>query len=243
MQELLNWQPPKVTYIIDKGILVPQTKMILFGRFETWKSMIAMHTSFCLATGKPWFGFTTLPTTCYTLQIEIPKAQYQKRVAKYCKGNNTYPNNIFFRTEYYIKLDQGYGVNDLTKDIEQAMPQVIILDPVYKVVSGRLTDEYDTRKFLDRMDILMDKYKFALILIHHDRKPQVIGGEIYQSAMDIFGSSIFIDWCDTAIRTIKGGVDGEVIMSFEKVRHAEEEEIKPITVKINRDNLTFKRLI
>jgi len=242
LQELLAWQPPKITYIIDKGILVPQTKLIIFGRWQTWKSMIAMHTGFCLATGRPWFGYNTVQTTNYSLQIEIPKPEYQKRVAKYCYGNGISSDNIFFRTEYYIKLDQGYGLDDLTKEIEEAKPQVVIIDPIFKIVSGRLTDEYDMRKFMDRMDALMGTYKFALILIHHDRKPQIVGGEIYQSASDIFGTSVFIDWCDTAIRTMEGGVDGEVIMQFEKVRHAEEEQIKPMTIRIDRRNLTFRKV-
>lgn len=238
LNELLAWQPPHQQYIIDRGILVPQTKLILYGKWESWKSMLAMHTAFMITMGMPWFGFSTTKTPVYTLQIEIPKAQFQNRVAKYVKHNQLFPDNLYFRTEYFIKLDKTPYLVELERELEASACQVLMVDPAYKVLSGQLVDEMDVRRFIDGLDLLIDKLKLTLIMIHHDRKTTLVDGQPYSSPDDMFGSSIFIDWCDTAIRSSKTSKDGEVILSFDKVRHAEE-ELKPITVRVDRATLKF----
>ena len=241
-QSLQAWNPPFQQYIISHGLLLPQTKMILFGKFETWKSMLAIHIAFTLAEGNDLFGFKTIPCSNYTLQLEIPKQEHRKRVVKYITGNNVNSTKmpVYFLTETYYKLDKPYYQADLEKELSEARPAVLIVDPIYSIVSGRLTDEYDTRKLLDRMNSIIDKYKLALIMIHHERKSQIFEGEALSSSEDIFGSSIFIDWCDTAVRTTKLA-DSKIQLSFDKVRHAEE-QLKPIIIDIDRKDLTFRRL-
>lgn len=95
---------------------------------------------------------------------------------------------------------------------------------------------------MDRMDMLITKYKFSLILIHHDRKHQLYEGQVVNmGAEDMFGTSIFVDWCDTSIRTATTNIDGNVLLTFEKVRHAVE-ELKPITIHIDRNTLRFTKV-
>jgi len=204
--------------------------------------MLSIHTGFCLAEGQPWFGFKTWKSTTYILQVEVPKAQFRTRVLKYSIGNKATSSNIHLCTEPYTKLDRGFGCNELEKEIQRCQPKAIIIDPIYKVVSGRMTDEYDMRQFMDRMDLLMSKYHFSLILIHHDRKHIISEGQLVSfGAEDMFGTSIFIDWCDTSIKSTTTGKDGEVILSFEKARHSDE-ELKPMTIQVNRADLTFRRI-
>jgi len=240
LDELTRWKPPFQTYVMDKGLLLPQTKLILFGKYETWKSMLIIHTAFTIATGKDWFGFKTIPSPVYILQIEVPQAQFRTRVLKYVKGNDITSRNIYFASEHYVKLDRGFGYAELEKELSRTQAQILMIDPLYKLVSGRITDEYDMRQFMDRMDNLIDKYKLSLIMVHHDRKHIISDGVAMDyGAEDMFGTSIFIDWCDTSIRTTKVR-DDEVILSFEKVRHAEQ-ELKPFTIHIDRSNLVFTR--
>jgi RecA-family ATPase len=240
--ELLEWKAPYQKYIIQ-DILMPKTKMIMFGRFQSWKSMIAMHTGFIVSRGEKWFNIPTSASPVYYLQIEMPQAQLQKRVSKYVIGNNipASVNGVHFATEHYIKLDKGFGVAAIEAELGRTHPGVLIVDPVYRVVSGHITDEYDMRLFMDRMDLLIDKYNLALILVHHDRKFIVQDGTIVDMGADnMFGSSLLIDWCDAAIQTATTGVDGEVCVTVEKAKYIEE-EIKPFRVKINRSNLTMNR--
>ena len=239
LNELLAWKPPNIVPIMGGGLLLPQTKMIMYGRYKSWKSMIAMHTGMCIATGHSWFGFHVNQHNCLILQSEIPKAQYQKRANKYIEGNKIHTEHLWIASEPYIKLDKGFGYTELEKEIIRLHPGVVIIDPIYKVVSGRITDEYDMRQFTDRMDILIDKYHFSLILIHHDRKSQVYEGQaVNMGSQDMFGTSIFLDWCDTAIKIEPQATDAEVRMVPDVVRHAEE-ELKPFMVAVDRKTLRF----
>jgi len=242
LRDFMSWQPPRQEYIISNGILVPQTKMVLYGKWETWKSMLVMDLAFRLASGKDWLLFKVQQTSVYTIQIEIPKAQLQKRVVKYVWGNNLRPDNLYFRTEHNMKLDRATYLVDLERELQATLPQVLIIDPIYKVVSGKLTDQGDVGRFQDEIDRLIDIYKVAVVFVHHSRKTILVDGQPYITDEDIFGISIWSDWFDTQIRTSKTHNDGEVILSFDKVRHSEE-RIDPIKVAIDRKTLRFNMVI
>ena len=203
--------------------------------------MLSIHTAYTIANGRDWFGLKTHACPVYVLQTEIPQAQLRTRVIKYTIGNKVTSDKVWFATEHYLKLDKGYGISELEKEIIRTQPGLLIVDPLYKIVSGKMTDDYDMRQFLDRMDMLMAKYGFALILIHHERKRQVFGGQVVDmGADDMFATSIFIDWADSAVRSsIKA--DNEILLTIEKARYAER-EMKPISVKIDRNNLNFTRM-
>jgi len=54
----------------------------------------------------------------------------------------------------------------------------LVVDALYKVVSGHLVDEYDMRQFVDQMDILIKQFGIAIIIVHHPRKQQLYEGQI-----------------------------------------------------------------
>ena len=243
LREFLAWKAPYIKQIVSHGLLIPQGKMIIFGPYKSWKSMTAMDLSFKLASGKPWFGFNTVLSTVLIIQLEIPKFEYQKRVIKYTCGNKLSPlDNLFFITTQSLKLDKGWGVSILEQWISDMHPQVIIIDPIYKVVSGRLTDEYDVRQFTDRIDLLAEKYRCSFVLIHHEGKDMVVEGERYDRGPDAaFGSAVFGWWVDSSIE-LRAVAEGSNIVdvSFPLLRISED-EIKPFTIEINRSNLVFSK--
>jgi len=203
--------------------------------------MLATDMAFTIGSGLPWFGLTTTQSSVYTLQIEIPKAQYQKRIIKYVAGNNLHPDNVYFRSEYYMKLDKAASIADIKAELLDSACQVLILDPMYKIISGKLTDEDGIRRFEDELDRLISDCKIAIVLIHHTRKFQIVNGQIFESPDDMFGMSILADWADTMIRSTsvdKSKEIAEITLSFDKVRHAEE-ALDPIKIIARRSNLTF----
>ena len=241
LQDFLAWRPPHIQELIGNGILIPQGKIILFGPYKSWKSMTAIDLSFKLASGKPWLGFKTTLSTVLIVQLEIPKFAYQQRITKYTFGNKLNPaTNLYFMTIRNLKLDKGWGLAMLEQWIAEVKPQVVIIDPVFKVVSGRLTDEFDVRQFTDRMDEIIDKHHVILILIHHEGKDWVIEGERYDRGADAaFGSAVFGWWCDSSIelRTDYEG-SNRITMNFPLLRLAQD-DIKPIVVEVDRSTLVF----
>jgi len=243
LQEFLAWKPPYIRQLIGNGILIPQGKIILFGPYKSWKSMTSIDLAFKLATGQPWLGFKTTLSTVLVIQLEIPKAAYQERVRKYAFGNQLSPlTNLFFVTIRSLKLDKGWGLALLEQWIAETGAQVVIIDPIFKVISGRLTDEYDVRQYTDRMDEIIDKHKVSLVLIHHEGKDWIIEGERYDRGADAaFGSAVFGWWVDSSIELRTEVEGGNVIdVRFPLLRLAED-DIKPFKVEINRSNLVFTK--
>lgn len=232
LDELMAWQPPEQKFIIDSGILHPETRLLIFGPAKrAWKSNLALHTAFCLAEGSEWFGFQTTPCLPFIVQTELPKALYKKRVQTYISHRRPLSHRVIFKTIHRLKLDTPWGADVLEKDIALAQARfpnnhiVLILDPLYKLMAGHITDDYDVKKFQDNIDELKDKYKISIILIHHTRLTRLDarGYETDLGAEEMFGSSMFNNWCDTACKISPRTKydDGKVKLTFELVRHAE----------------------
>ncbi|KKL95769.1 hypothetical protein LCGC14_1851240, partial [marine sediment metagenome] len=161
-----------------------------------------------------------------------PKAIDRDRVMGYAKGINSYPPNVFFETPTdRVKLDTSYGIMTLEKSIVEVLSRspdqhlILILDPVYKLMAGHISDEYDVKKFQDNVDMLLQKYPMTVILIHHSRlsKHDAEGNIIDGGAEDVMGSSYWNNWVDTLVRVKltnpHTGAD-EVSVQFELTRNA-----------------------
>jgi len=245
--ELIAWTPPYQSNIISHDILITQGTMMVYGKEETWKSMlVGLDMSFRIATGKDWFGFKTTASPVYIFQTEIPQGPLRKRMIKYMQGNKATTENIWYSSELYMKIDKGWGYAELEKEIERTRPKVLVVDPIFSSMSGKLSDDYDVGLFIDRMDMLRSKYKVAIILIHHTRIAEHSEGETFHYGADeIFGSSRWPRWLDTIIYIDKVKDDEvtelvDLRLVFEKTRHTER-KLKDIEVTVNRSDLTFRR--
>lgn len=238
LQQLIDWQPPRVPYIIQ-DILPAQSRMILYGKWKTWKSMTAMHTGFVITSGLPWFGFNTYHHRVLMFQSEISKALFRKRVVKYAQGNDCYPKELYFATEAYLKLDKGVGFSEMRAVLSLIQPQVLIIDPVYKVLTGDISSSTDVMRLLDNLDIWIQDFNLSIILITHTRKPIVTAAGVeYREEEELMGSSYFANWADSIVGLVKTG-DSDFQLTFTSLRHAEQ-EISPIKVHIERETLQFK---
>ncbi len=201
--------------------------------------MTAIDLAFRLSSGKPWLDFNTHMSTVLVIQLEIPKAEYQLRVNKYAFGNKLNPaDNLHFMTIRSLKLDKGWGIELLRQWIDYTHAQVVIVDPVFKVVSGRLTDEYDVRQFEDRLDEVIESHRVSFILVHHEGKDWVIDGVRYDRGADAsFGSVFFGAWIDTQVE-LRAESEGSnrVDIRFPLLRLAED-DIPDMKIQVNRSNL------
>ncbi|KKN74233.1 hypothetical protein LCGC14_0393190 [marine sediment metagenome] len=245
--ELIQWSPPYQSYIIGSNLLISQGTMMVYGKEETWKSiLIGLDMSFKIATGQPWFGYKTIATPIYNFQTEIPQGFMRERMIKYMTGNQANSEQIWFASELYMKLDKGWGSSELEKEIARTMPKVLVVDNLSSTMSGKLTEDYDSGLFIDRMDMLRSKYKLAIIIIHHTRIAEHSEGETFHYGTDeMFGSSRWPRWLDSIIYVDKiedneatGLVNLRLV--FEKTRHSPV-KLKPLDLVINREDFTFSK--
>lgn len=209
LSQFLSWTPPDRTEdIIADGILAPQTRLVIFGSPKTWKSGLALYTASVIANGTKWFGYVTKQALPLVYQVELPKYTFQKRGRKFFASEKFKQPNILFESAVRLKLDTSHGYSVMDKELREAAVKfpnqhiVLILDNVYKIMSGHISDPKDVERLLDNIDELKDKHKCSIILIHHSRltKYNDQGNPIDAGAEDAMGSSYFDNWCDTMIK-------------------------------------------
>jgi hypothetical protein len=121
--------------------------------------------------------------------------------------------------------DWGEGI-DLAKDgpdievvtelIETRKPDVVMIDPVYKLFLGRnVNEQEELGAFISAIDKLRQKHQFAIILPMHPRKPPSQGGSFDMHSL--YGNAIWSWWAET-ILMIKRGEGNETKLQFEKDR-------------------------
>jgi len=248
--DFLKWEPHYPEAIIGEGVLHVQNKLIIYGREGIGKSMLAMNLDMSLVGGQPWARFDTKGEhRAVYLQMEIPHPLLHKRLMKmynawkvlYGDKNGNMLDRLYVWTEPFLKLDDPVGYKILRLQLEKVRPTILIIDPLYKALSGNILDPNSARAFVDSMDALIMEFEFSLILIHHTRKGKIDEETDLNPNEDMLGSAVFSWWADTIVKVIKKGEkDRKVLLqlSFDKVRHAED----VVTVReviLDREDLMF----
>lgn len=236
IDQLRAWQPPFIPRpIIEDGILNPGTVMMLFAAAGSWKTMSATHLACCLATGKPWHGFATNRAIVFTLQVELPKNEAKKRSMKYIDGPGSIrtPDLFFCTPDEDMHLDTTWGIGELEKGLQELykrrsskeLPIVLIIDPLYLMMKGNISDSYDTKKFIANVNRIRRDYALSIVVIHHSRLMQQDQTGTLQDmgAEELMGSSYWNNWLDTIVRLrVQNPYSGSdtVKVSFGKTRNA-----------------------
>lgn len=242
--QLAKWQPPIREDIIGQGILVPHSQLIIFGPYRTFKTMTWMNLAFCLVEGKSWLGFSTSRCRVLGVQCEVPQAEFRRRVVKYCnahypQGIETWPDNLYLWTDMsgLLKLDTPYGLSKLEKVIAACHPDVVILDPLYKMARD-LIDNTQAVKLTDNLDLIMNRHRCCVIGIHHTSKPQMGNdGVVDRGSYNMIGASFMVNWGPTVeIRMLDKDHDA---IEYRFDSRNSEELLRPVRAVFNRKTLDF----
>ena len=230
LDDFLKWQAPPLVPIVDKGVMYEGSKIILYGKYKTMKSMLAIRFALSVAFGVDWLGFATTSSgkNILYLQLEIPAPLLQRRLQA-MKATPT--DKLIIWTEHNIAIDTNEGMAKIEEAIEDFNIEILILDPIYKVMSGNLIENHQVKIFTDRVDSLMAKYSpLSVLLISHSRKGQ------YEEAWgsdDLIGGSFFSNWADGIIG-IERISQTRLKAHFDVMRNAED-EILPRVLTVTDD--------
>lgn len=253
LMEFLQWNPPPLKEILGKGILYEGGKIIIYGKYKTFKSMLAKSMAMSLAYGIDFQGdIPVYRDGCSVLyvQSEISEPLLHQRMKP--MWTNLTGRKIeaplkpmWVATSPFLVLDMDWGYNELRDTIEELRPEVVILDPVYKFMSGSITDPNSVGNFVRSLDKLIADYNCALILLHHTRKPPV--GQLQEASGasdDMVGAQTFSSWADTVLKIQPKGGDlggNNIVLKCDVARHAKE-EIPDIELFFDRSTLQFKNM-
>jgi RecA-family ATPase len=230
-------QPPKS--IIGNGILLATTKLILYGAPKTFKSLLTQQLCFCLGVGIPWVGFSTTPSKVLYIQAEISRFPFRMRLIAMGRNQQVPPQQIFFATEFGLKLDRSQGMADLTAALDKVQPEILVIDPLYKFMTS--SDEAAIQHTLDFLDLLIEKKNLTIIVVHHSRKPRASAtGQIVDMGGAEIRGPLLEQWADSLVR-LQGDINTDFrTMEFE-LRNATT-LVPPIDIEFERNRVWFRRV-
>ena len=219
--ELMLWQPPKRRPIIGGGVLYEGDSLVLFGQPKLGKSAIALQLAISLAMGWEFLGFPVVHCKVYYVQAEIAEWAFKRRVEAMTSWFIPPLNmqDIWFLTKRDLHLDTQPGFRYLESLIKRQSPDVLILDPKYKMMAGG--NEEAIKAFINNIDLLCDTYGLTVILVDHARKPITTnrGGTIDLGGSELRGPLIEM-WAD-GIARLTGDINtSDRVLSFTQMRNA-----------------------
>ena len=183
--------PPPLPEELISGVLRRGHKMLISGDSKSGKSFLLMELAICIAEGRDWLGFGCRKGRVLYVNFEIDPASAIHRIL-----------DIYHRMDLPSRhLDDLliWNLRGKVMDLEKLTPKLIrrvgdmgldaiIVDPIYKVITGDENNASEMGQFCNYFDKIAADTGCAVIYCHHHSK----GAQGAKKAMDrASGSGVF----------------------------------------------------
>ena len=180
-------QPPELI----KGLLRQSHKMLVSGPPKAGKSFALMELAVAIAEEQKWLGFQCSKGRVLYINLEIDPSSTENRfrdIYDALKIPWTGGKNIFTwdLRGYAMRMDEL--APKIIRKIKQLNITVVILDPIYKVITGDENNASEMGYFCNQFDRICAEAGVSMIYCHHHSK----GAQGGKKAMDrASGSGVF----------------------------------------------------
>jgi len=187
--------PPKVPDELIEGVLRCGHKMLLTGCSKAGKSTLLMELAVSLSEGWKWLGFKCRKTKVLYVNLEIDPASCIHRFVEIYGAMNKKFNLVAHHARDVVIWNlRGHAI-PLDKLVPKLIRKIynqgfgaVIIDPIYKVITGDENNASEMGQFCNQFDKLCQAAGCAAIYCHHHSK----GTQGYKKAMDrASGSGVF----------------------------------------------------
>lgn len=192
-EELTNlWDdiPPLADCLID-NVLRQGHKMLLAGPSKAGKSFALIELTIAIAEGKKWLGFQCAKGKVLYINLELDRASCLHRFADVYKDLGYKPDNLKNIDIWNLRgkaVPMDMLAPKLIRRSEKKGYTAIILDPIYKVITGDENSADQMAKFCNQFDKICTELHSAVIYCHHHSK----GSQGGKRSMDrASGSGVF----------------------------------------------------
>ncbi len=242
---------PRTDFVIDQ--LLPdstKTLMIICGQPEIGKTNLSLYTSFCLATGTPFFSLKTKQCKVGYLFMEGGAHQIGDRIEKLSKQFGGIPKNLHIQAAEPMPLYQK-GRTQLEGLINGL--QVCFVDALKYIIPRDYMKPSDVLKGINILQEIQHNTGVILILVGHIRKPSqrmISRPEDYW--MELKGPTEYLEMVNSALLLTRPRHNrdntGQFIsnynyreLHFIKARDANR-ELTPLKLIFSREDLLFKQV-
>lgn len=183
--------PPVKEELIENVLRVGH-KMLVSGPSKAGKSYLLIELAICIAEGREWLGNKCKQGKVVYLNMELDQAECYQRFKQIYDGLGIEPKNIdniriWNLRGYATPMDKLAPL--LINRFKDKKPLAVIVDPIYKVITGDENSATEMSKFCSYFDRCSEALKTAMIYCHHHSKD---AGNKYSNAMDrASGSGVF----------------------------------------------------
>lgn len=183
--------PHELTPELIEGTLRVGHKMLIAGPSKAGKSFLLMELAVAIASGGRWLGKWCRRGKVLYINLEIDKNSFSTRFEE------------IFNAQHVSRKDaetiQVWNLRGKTPPLNELAPRLIrrirdggfsavILDPIYKVITGDENNARDMSVFCNQFDRIATETGAAVIYVHHHSK----GSQIGKRSMDrASGSGVF----------------------------------------------------
>ena len=182
---------PDLAPPLIEGILREGHKMLIAGPSKAGKSFALIQLCISIAEGKPWFGFDCTQGKVLYVNLELDRASCLHRFKDVYEALEQSPTNIENISIWNLRgksLPMDQLAPKLIRRAQKRNYKAIIIDPIYKVITGDENSADQMANFCNQFDKVCTELKCAVIYCHHHSK----GSQTGKRSMDrASGSGVF----------------------------------------------------
>ena len=188
--ELWNHLPPLAPPLID-GILRQGHKMLISGASKAGKSFALIELAIAIASGTEWLGYPCKQGKAIYVNLELDRASCLHRfrdVGESLDVGTECLKNLLVWNLRGMSMQLDKLAPKLIRRAIKEQPTAIIIDPIYKVITGDENSAEQMANFCNQFDKICREIGCAVIYCHHHSK----GAQGGKKAMDrASGSGVF----------------------------------------------------
>lgn len=208
---------PELAPPLISGVLRQGHKMLLAGPSKAGKSFALIEMCVSIAEGLPWLGFECAQGRVLYVNLELDRASCLHRFADVYAAIGAAPANTANITIWNLRgkskpMDQLAPA--LIRRALRDRPIAVVIDPIYKVITGDENSADQMAAFCNQFDKVADSLGCAVIYCHHHSK----GSQGQKRSMDrASGSGVFARDPDALLDMIELHVSDELRAEVEKM--------------------------
>lgn len=201
--------PPPLKEELIPGILRVGHKMLISGPSKAGKSFLLMNLAISMAEGVEWLGMKCKQGKVCYVNLELDEASCIHRFKEIYLRRKLDPNHvrdidIWNLRGHAVPMDRLAPI--LIHRFKDKGYEAIIVDPIYKVITGDENSATEMSQFCSYFDRVATEMKVAMIYCHHHSKGAI---DKYDNAMDrSSGSGVFARDPDAILDMTEVKTDG-----------------------------------
>lgn len=172
--EWLETEPDAVDQIFENTFDAGD-KITVIGSSKLRKTFFVDQMLLSLASGRPFLKWRNAkPRRVVLIQFEIRKHHKHRRIKRLAGAMGIKKSDLGDR--FHILNARGLGITGpeglekITPRLLELRPDVIAIDPLYKLTIGAENTAEDSKIILNAFDVLAEKTGAAVLFVHHDPK-------------------------------------------------------------------------